>query len=59
MAADGPSQRVDETTTLQGVEGDGSTLRYYYEVSVDAEALPLSMQRTHRAELRLPRPCAL
>ena len=30
MAAEVPSQRVDETTTLLRVEGDGTTLRYIY-----------------------------
>ena len=44
LAAEVPSQRVDETTTLQRVEGDGTTLRYFYEVSVAPDALPLSMR---------------
>lgn len=44
MAAEVQSQRVDETTTLLRVEGDGTTLRYIYEVSADAVALPTSMR---------------
>ena len=36
--------RVDETTTLTRVEGDGTTLRYTYEVTVAVDALPMSMR---------------
>lgn len=42
MAAEVPSQRVDETTTLLRVLGDGTTLRYVYEVSTNPDALPMS-----------------
>lgn len=35
---------VDETTSLVKVEVDGTTLRYIYEVSVDAHELPNSMR---------------
>lgn len=35
---------VDETTSLVKVEGDGTTLRYTYEVSVDVDELPDSMR---------------
>ena len=44
MADEVPSQRVDETTTLLRVVGDGTTLRYIYEVSTNPEALPMSMR---------------
>lgn len=44
MADEVPSQRVDETTTLLRVVGDGTTLRYVYEVSTNPEALPMSMR---------------
>lgn len=44
MAAEVPSQRVDETTTLLRVLGDGTTLRYIYEVSTNPDALPMSMR---------------
>ena len=44
MAAEVPSQRVDETTTLLRVLGDGTTLRYVYEVSTSPDALPMSMR---------------
>ncbi|MBO9431613.1 hypothetical protein [Sulfitobacter sp. R18_1] len=44
IAAEVPSQRVDETTTLLRVSGEGSTLRYVYEVSTNLDALPLSMR---------------
>ena len=44
MAAEVPSQRVDETTTLLEVLGDGTTLRYLYEVSTNTDVLPMSMR---------------
>lgn len=44
IAAEVPSQRVDETTTLLRVLGDGMTLRYVYEVSTNANALSMSMR---------------
>jgi len=44
MADEVQAQRVDETTTLKRVEGDGTTLRYIYEISVDAIALTVSMR---------------
>jgi len=44
MAVGVPSQRIDETTTLLRVEGDGRTLRYVYEVSTNPEALPMSIR---------------
>jgi hypothetical protein len=44
MAAEVLSQRVDETTTLLRVSGDGTTLRYVYEVSTNPNALPMSMR---------------
>ena len=43
MAAGVPGQRVDETTSLIRVEGDGTRLRYIYEVSTDAATIPISM----------------
>ena len=45
MAAEVPTpQQVDEITTLQQVEGQGSTFRYIYELSVDRHALSTSMR---------------
>lgn len=44
IAAEVPTQRVDETTTLLRVEGDGTTLRYLYEVTTSVEMLPMSMR---------------
>lgn len=44
MAAEVPSQRIDETTTLLRVFGDGTTLRFIYEVSTNPDALPMSMR---------------
>jgi len=44
MAAEVLSYRVDETTTLLRVLGDGTTLRYVYEVSANLDSLPLSMR---------------
>ncbi|RXV60101.1 hypothetical protein C6W92_14150 [Roseovarius sp. A46] len=44
MAAEVSSQRVDETTTLLRVVGDGTTLRYVYKVSTNPDALPMSMR---------------
>lgn len=44
MAADVPSQRIDESTTLLRVVGDGTTLRYVYEVSISSGALSISMR---------------
>ena len=44
MAVEVPSQRVDETTTLLRVQGDGATLRYLYEVMSDVDVLPMSMR---------------
>lgn len=44
IAAEVPSQRIDETTTLLRVLGDGTTLRYIYEVSTNLDALPMSMR---------------
>lgn len=42
IAADVPSQQVDEMTTLVRAESDGTTLRYVYEVSTDISTLPES-----------------
>lgn len=44
MAAEVPSQRIDEITKLIGVFNEGTTLRYVYEVSTNPEALPRSIQ---------------
>ena len=44
MAAEVPSQRVDETTILLRVESEGTVLRYVYEVTTSATALPVSMR---------------
>ncbi|KHQ54496.1 hypothetical protein [Mameliella alba] len=44
IAAEVPSKRVDETTTLHRVLGDGTTLRFVYEVSTNPDALPVSMR---------------
>lgn len=44
MAAEVPSQRIDEVTTLLRVEGEGKTLRYLYEVSTDVRVIPISMR---------------
>ncbi|MFZ5965328.1 hypothetical protein ACOXXX_20485 [Thalassococcus sp. BH17M4-6] len=44
MAAEVPSQRVDDTTALLRVLSDGTTLRYVYEVSTNPDALPVSMR---------------
>lgn len=43
MAAEVPSQRVDEVTHLLRVLGDGTTLRYIYEVSTNPHTLPSSL----------------
>jgi hypothetical protein len=45
LALEVPTRRVDETTTLKRAEGDGRTLRYIYEVSVDVAVLPTSMRK--------------
>jgi hypothetical protein len=44
LAAGVPSRRIDETTTLLRVSGDGTTLRYVYEVSTNLNALPMSLR---------------
>jgi hypothetical protein len=44
IAADVPRQRVDEMTILLRVLGDGTTLRYVYEVSTSLNALPTSLR---------------
>lgn len=44
IAAEVPSQRINDTTTLLRVIGDGKTLRYVYEVSNNPESLPTSMR---------------
>ena len=44
MAAEVPSQRVDETTILMRVVAEGTTLRYVYEVSTNLDSLPSSMR---------------
>ena len=45
LAAGVPSRRIDETTTLLRVLGDGTTLRYVYEVSTNLNALPMSLRQ--------------
>jgi hypothetical protein len=45
MAAEVPSQRVDEVTTLLRVESAGSVLRYVYEISTDVAVLPASISQ--------------
>lgn len=45
MAAEVPSQKVDETTTLLRVEARDKTLRYVYRVDTDAQNLPESVRR--------------
>lgn len=45
MAAEVPSQQVDETTTLLRVEARATTLRYVYRVDTDAQNLPESVRR--------------
>lgn len=44
MAAEVQSQRVDDTTELVRALGDGATLRYIYEVSINMQGLPVSLQ---------------
>lgn len=44
MAAEVESRPVDEMTTLLRVEGDGTTLRYVYEVATDLAELPASVR---------------
>jgi uncharacterized protein YneF (UPF0154 family) len=44
IAAGVPSRRMDETTTLLRVLGDGRTLRFVYEVSTNLNALPTSLR---------------
>jgi hypothetical protein len=44
MAAEVPSQQVDETTTLLRVLSDGTTLQYVYEVSTNLNLLPMSVR---------------
>jgi hypothetical protein len=44
IAAEVPRQRIDEITTLLRVLGDGTTLRYIYEVSTNLDTLPMSMR---------------
>lgn len=44
LAADVSPQRVDENTNLVRVEGDGSILRYIYEVTINVATLPEDMQ---------------
>lgn len=59
VAAGVPSQRVDETTTLLRASGDGTTLRYVYEVSTNPKALPMSMRIglvQHNCKFELLRP---
>jgi hypothetical protein len=44
LASEVPTgQRIDEVTILLRVTGDGTTLRYLYEVSTNPDALPISM----------------
>lgn len=45
MAAEVPSRKVDETTTLLRVEARATTLRYVYQVDTDAQNLPASVRR--------------
>lgn len=45
MAAEVPSQKVDETTTLLRVEARATTLRYVFQVDTDAQNLPASVRR--------------
>ena len=45
MAADVPSQQIDDTTTLLRVEARATTLRYVYQVDTDAQNLPASVRR--------------
>lgn len=59
MAAEVPSQRIDEVTTLKRVLGDGTTLRYIYEISADLDALPRSTRFSlvqHNCEYEALRP---
>jgi hypothetical protein len=44
LASEVPSLRVDETTNLLRAVGDGTILRYVYEVSTNVGVLPLSMR---------------
>lgn len=44
MAAEVPSSRIDEVTTLLGVESDGAKLRYVYEISSDIDSIPYSFR---------------
>jgi hypothetical protein len=45
MAAEVGPRRIDETTTLLRVDGDGTTLRYVYEVSPSPDTLPSSFRK--------------
>ena len=45
VAAEVPSHKVDETTTLLRVEARATTLRYVYQVDTDAQNLPASVRR--------------
>jgi hypothetical protein len=45
MAAEVPSQQVDDTTTLLRVEARATTLRYVYRVDTNAQNLPTSVRR--------------
>jgi hypothetical protein len=59
MAAGVQSNRVDEATTLLRVDGDGTTLRYIYEVSTDGMALSDAMRTgvlKHNCALEALRP---
>ena len=44
LAAEVPSQRIDEATILLRVTSDKTTLRYLYEVSTNPNVLPISMR---------------
>ena len=43
LATGVPSRRIDEVTILLRVTGDGTTLRYLYEVSTNPDVLPITM----------------
>lgn len=45
MAAEVPSQKVDENTTLLRVEAKGTTLRYVYRDDTEAKKLSITMRR--------------
>lgn len=44
IASQVPRQKIDETTTLVGVEAEGRILRYIYEVAGQIDVLPVTLR---------------